>query len=134
MKKLSRENLIELHEFVINETGGHSGIRSQKDIESIINNIEYPVNKDKIRSIVYVCAQLFRLIIHNHPFLDGNKRTALAVVLSLLERNKYRLNASPKNIEEFTFKIAKGEIKELDDIEYWIFNNLKKISKSGVDI
>lgn len=134
MKKLSSENIIELHEFVIEETGGHSGVRSHKDLESIINNIEYPIDRNKLRSMVYVCAQLFRLIINKHPFVDGNKRTALAIVIALLERNRYKLKATNKEVEEFTLRIAKGEINELDEIEYWIFNNLRKISKSGEEL
>ncbi|MFA5888454.1 MAG: type II toxin-antitoxin system death-on-curing family toxin [Candidatus Nanoarchaeia archaeon] len=134
MKKLSAEHLIQLHEFVVNETGGYSGIRNRKDLESVISSIEYPINRDKVRSIVHICAQLFRLIIQKHPFLDGNKRTALAAVLALLERNRYKLKSTDKDIENFTFKIAKGEIFELDEIEYWIFSRLKKVSKSGEEL
>lgn len=134
MKKLSAEHLIQLHEFVVNETGGHSGIRNRKDLESVISSIEYPLNRDKVRSIVHICAQLFRLIIQKHPFLDGNKRTALAAVLALLERNRYKLKSTDKDIENFTFKIAKGEVFELDEIEYWIFSRLQKVSKSGEEL
>lgn len=134
MKKLSPETIIELHEFLIDETGGHSGLRSHKDLETIISSIEYPINRDKIRSMIHICAQIFRLIINKHPFVDGNKRTALAVVLALLERNRYKLKATNKEIEEFTLQIAKGQISEIDEIEYWMFNRLRKISKSGVEL
>lgn len=134
MKKISTQNIIEIHEFIINNTGGHSGIRSHNDIESIISNIEYPVNRSKIMSTVHICAQLFRLIIQKHPFVDGNKRTALAVVLAFLERNRYKLKATNTEIEEFTLQIANGNISELDEIEYWIFDRLKKISKSGEEL
>ncbi|MFH1065213.1 MAG: type II toxin-antitoxin system death-on-curing family toxin [Nanoarchaeota archaeon] len=134
MKQLSAQHLVQLHEFVISETGGHSGIRNRKDLESVISSIEYPVNRDKIRSIVHICAQLFRLIIQKHPFIDGNKRTALAVVLALLERNRYKLKTTDKDIESFTFSMAKGEVTELDEIEYWIFSRLKKVSKSGEEL
>ncbi|MDD4878020.1 MAG: hypothetical protein PHO02_03220 [Candidatus Nanoarchaeia archaeon] len=52
----------------------------------------------------------------------------------MLERNRYKLKTTDKDIESFTFKIAKGEVTELDEIEYWIFSRLKKVSKSGEEI
>lgn len=55
-------------------------------------------------------------------------------MLVLLERNRYKLKTTDKDIESFTFKIAKGEVTELDEIEYWIFSRLKKVSKSGEEI
>jgi death-on-curing protein len=134
MKKLTIDHIIEVHDLVIEETGGHPGLRNKKDIEMILDMIEYPVEKSKIRSLVHVSAQLLKLIIMNHPFVDGNKRTALTVMLALLKRNNYKLKATKTELEKFIWKIAKGGITETDEIEYWIFQRLKKVSKSGDEI
>lgn len=127
---INSENIIEVHDFVIDETGGHPGLRNRKDLETLLSQVNYPPDRDRKGSLVFVCAQILKSIIQNHPFVDGNKRTALGIVLTLLKRNNYKFKAPKKDIENLVWKIAKGEINQLDEIEYWIFSNIKMISKS----
>lgn len=45
-------------------------------------------------------------IARNHPFLDGNKRTALAACLVFLDLNGYEIFANPDDLENFTVAIS----------------------------
>jgi death-on-curing protein len=78
-----------IHEILIEKFGDSSGIRDREILESAINrpyhtfdqNDLYPLPVDK-------AAAIFESLISNHPFVDGNKRTAYVVMrLLLLESN-----------------------------------------------
>jgi death-on-curing protein len=54
-------------------------------------------------------AYLFH-IAANHPFVDGNKRTALAAALTFLEENGFRLDADQQSVGDLVLDLASGEI------------------------
>jgi len=56
-------------------------------------------------------AYLFH-ICRNHPFVDGNKRTALASAEIFLLLNGMRLTAGNKDLEELTFGVAAGKVSK----------------------
>lgn len=80
--------VLAIHREVIAAHGGSSGVRDGALLESAVAATQAtawgePVFKDGIE---IAAAYLFYLC-RNHPFLDGNKRTALASCLVFLERN-----------------------------------------------
>ncbi len=76
------------HEILTDKFGGSKGIRDRGILESAINrpfqtfdqNELYPVPVDKAEVI-------FESIISNHPFIDGNKRTAYVLMRLILLEN-----------------------------------------------
>jgi death-on-curing protein len=46
----------------------------------------------------------------NHPFVDGNKRTALLCALMFLDINGHKLAASKKEVEETVLKVAASQM------------------------
>jgi death-on-curing protein len=56
-------------------------------------------------------AYLFHLS-RNHPFIDGNKRTALAAALVFLAYNSIEIKTTTDGLEELTLKVAQGKIKK----------------------
>ena len=50
----------------------------------------------------------------NHPFVDGNKRTALAAALTFLHMNGVRIEASEDELVELSFKAAAGDISKAE--------------------
>jgi death-on-curing protein len=58
-------------------------------------------------------AYLFHLA-QNHPFLDGNKRTALAAALAFLWLNDWRLNAGEDELTELVIGVASGRAGKAD--------------------
>ncbi len=73
-------------------------------------------------AIVRKSAYALYSLIRNHPFWDGNKRTAFAVSMFILKANGFRLIATKEQSIELVLKIAKGDLR-LKDVEDWISNN-----------
>ena len=63
-------------------------------------------------------------IAKNHPFIDGNKRTALVVMRTFLALNGYDLNASQEEKYITFLKLAEGRIDE-DELIEWVRSKLK---------
>jgi death-on-curing protein len=54
-------------------------------------------------------AYLFHLV-KNHPFVDGNKRTAFAVMVTFLRVNGYRLSLSNGEAYDLVMQVAQGQV------------------------
>ncbi len=65
-------------------------------------------------------------LVQNHPFWDGNKRTAFAISMFILKGNGFRLTATKEQSIEFILKIAKGNLK-LKDVEDWISDKVHEL-------
>jgi death-on-curing protein len=63
-------------------------------------------------------------IIHNRPFLDGNKRTGFMVAAVFLEINGHVLTATEESVVQNTLALASGKLKEADYAAW--FKNIKK--------
>jgi death on curing protein len=88
-RHLSTEAAVAIHEAVLNAHGGSAGLRDRALLESAVAAPQAsfggePLIKDRIE---VAAAYLFYLC-RNHPFVDGNKRTALASCLVFLESNE----------------------------------------------
>jgi len=62
--------------------------------------------------------------VRNHPFTDGNKRTAFIVVMVLLDLSGWTLglDATPEAVEDLMLRIARGELR-FGEIEDWFRRN-----------
>lgn len=70
-------------------------------------------------------AALFESIILNHPFVDGNKRTATIATEFFLEINGLTLSAPDKAFEDFAVHIAESR-PPLEEIEEWLKENTER--------
>ena len=61
-------------------------------------------------------------VLRNHPFIDGNKRTAVIALSMFLDLNGIRLAANPKEAADVFFKAAAGELNE-ESLLAWVFKN-----------
>lgn len=64
-------------------------------------------------------------MILNHPFLDGNKRTALAVLYEFLKQNGYKFSATDNELIEFPLKVERKEL-DIMGIAKWLKEHTKK--------
>jgi len=101
-----------MHSELLAEHGGRPGIR---DLALLSSALARPRN----RRVYGASASLFDLaaaygfgINKNHPFIDGNKRLALAVMYVFLEINGYRLNAPEVEAADLILRLASGELGE----------------------
>lgn len=120
---ISLEEVEVIHKLLISKFGGSQGIRDLPLLESAINRpfqtfdqMElYPTPIDK-------AAALFESLIINHPFIDGNKRTAYVLMSLLLLENQIHLKVSGDEKYSFVISASKGELK-FDQIKNWISSN-----------
>jgi len=110
--------------------GGPDGIRDPGLLESALAR---PQNK-----FAYGEADLAALaaaygfgIARNHPFIDGNKRTALASSIVFLNLNKLDLDAPQEAATAIILALAAGEIGE-DVLARWIADHIKPLDAPGI--
>lgn len=128
---LSLEQIIRLHDSVIQEFGGLSGIRDYNLLFSCIESPKMAMFGDDLYPSFYDKASVYLFnIICNHPFNDGNKRTGAGSALLFLRINKIqiRCDLSPKNkvYENFLVNVARGKITK-EQASYFLEHG-KKLS------
>ena len=117
---ISRQEVESIHEILIEKFGGSSGIRDREILESAIGRPYQTFDQnDLYPSPIDKAAAIFESIISNHPFVDGNKRTAYVVMRLVLLESKLDIYASQNEKYEFVMRAAKGEIK-FDKIREWL--------------
>lgn len=107
-----------MHGEQLAEHGGSAGIRDESLLESALakplNVFAYEGNPHIFR----LAASYAFGIARNHPFVDGNKRTALVVSLTFLDRNGWDITASKEDLY-FTFlHLADGSLSE-EELAAW---------------
>ena len=122
---LTLEEILFLHHSVIEDFGGLHGVRDEGRLLSTIESPKQQVfGKELYASVFDKAAVVLRNIVADHPFVDGNKRTAVTVCGVFLMRNKYSLTCSPKLLEDYVVQIAVEHLT-VKQIASW----LKKHSK-----
>jgi death-on-curing protein len=112
-----------LHDLGLVAFGGAAGVRDFGALESALarprNLLAYGKKKP---SLARLAAAYAFGIIKNHPFIDGNKRTALVVAFSFLEVNGIEINASEEDAYQVFMDLASGRVSE-EELGGWISDN-----------
>ncbi len=99
MKRLSGEHIKALHSLLIMETGGLDGIRDEGLFESAIHSPFQTFDGVYVYgSLEMKAARLGFSLIKNHPFVDGNKRIGVLVMLVFLEINGVVIDCSDEEL------------------------------------
>lgn len=81
---------------------------------------------DPAKDVAKAASILWYEIIRNHPFCDGNKRTAAETALFLIKTNDFRLNMPPNGIIYLSLKIANKDITP-EDLTKEVQNRLERV-------
>jgi death-on-curing protein len=109
MNYLTPEQILFLHARLIEETGGSHGLRDLGLLESAAARPRATFGgEDLYPDLFSKAAALMDSLIHNHPFVDGNKRTGITAAGLFLVRNGYRLVATNPDMEAFTRRVAES--------------------------
>ena len=121
----------EIHEIIISETGGLTGLRDATVLHSAAARPFVTFGQDLYQSDFAKAAALFHSLIKSHPFLDGTKRTAFATALFFLDTCGHSI---PKRfpvgeVVDFCVSIAEENLrksggeevvpKSIDEIAAW---------------
>ena len=117
---LTVEEILFLHHAIIEDFGGSHGVRDENRLLSVVQAPRQQVfNKELYATIHEKAAVLLRNIIGDHPFVDGNKRTAITVCGVFLARNNYLLTCKPKELEDFAVRVAVEHLT-VEQITLWL--------------
>jgi death-on-curing protein len=120
MDYLSVEEILRLHFQVIEDFGGSHGVRDENRLRSVVEAPRQEVfGQEQYPSVFEKAAVYLRNIIGDHPFTDGNKRTAVTVCGIFLARNGYALTANPKELEDFAVRVATDHLS-VAEITNWL--------------
>lgn len=127
MKTLTPKQILLLHEAMIKKHGGSSGVRDIGMFESaIFRPFATFAGSDLYKNIYLKSAAFMQSIVKNHPFVDGNKRTAFVGCFMLLKINKIHLVVKNEQAVKFMLQVA-TENCSVDEIAVWLKKHSKKI-------
>lgn len=120
MRIIDKESVLIMYQMLIEETGGGFGIRDENILESSISApFQTFDGSDLYQTINEKAARLCYNLIKNHPFIDGNKRIGVFVMLVFLEMNGIVIKASSKELVDIAVKCASSEM-DYEDILTWL--------------
>ena len=117
---ISEADILLLHEFSILDYGGAKEIRDRNLLLSAINRpFQTFDGKELYPGPFEKAAALGESLIINHPFVDGNKRTALLAMLALLKEYGKELSVDENELYNFVIQMSTGE-KKFEEIVTWL--------------
>lgn len=120
---LTVEEVIALHEKLIERTGGSHGLRDRNLLESAVfsamsgfaDSEAYPTVEEK-------AARLMFSLTNNHAFVDGNKRIGVLTMLMTLQLNNVKINYTQAELSSLGLSVADGKT-EYAQILDWIMEH-----------
>jgi death-on-curing protein len=110
MRYLTLLEVLEAHERILQQSGGELGVLNLGALESALAQPRMTFGgQDLYPTIVEKAAALGFSLIQNHPFVDGNKRTAHAAMETFLVLNGYQIAATVEEQEDIILKVAAGK-------------------------
>ena len=112
---LTLAEVIEIHADQIHRYGGQGGLRDLGLLESALAQPEASFGGVWLHGNLYEMAAAYAYhLCQNHPFIDGNKRTALATALVFLELNGISVIDPRGRLKNAMFRIASSKMNKND--------------------
>jgi len=126
---VAEDVVLAIHDEQIAEHGGLAGVRDRALLHSALARPQHLVAYEH-PDVADLAASYTFGIARNHPFLDGNKRTALVVAAGVfLPLNGYKLSASDGESVRVMLSVADGSVSE-PELAAWLRANTSPIKKS----
>ena len=116
----SAQEVREIHEFVIQLYGGSFGLRDEGLLESALASPRQTMFDEELYPDLAVKAAILLIgLVKNHPFVDGNKRTAFLATLRFLEVNGYMLTAAEEELFNLVQDVVSSQV-EKNQVTEWL--------------
>jgi death-on-curing protein len=112
-----------IHTDQIHQHGGSYGLRDEGALESALARPQNRWHYEDEATLSALAASYAFGLARNHPFIDGNKRTAFQTMYAFLGLNGWRIRAEEDDAAEVMENVASGEIDEAKLAE-WLDNHL----------
>lgn len=108
---LSIEDVLILHLIAIEDQGGNPSLRDRGLLESAIAMPRQQVSGQFLHDDIPAMAAAYAFhICRNHPFIDGNKRAALAAMVAFLADNGWSFDASTDDAQKLILRLAASDL------------------------
>ncbi|MDJ0871982.1 MAG: type II toxin-antitoxin system death-on-curing family toxin [Gammaproteobacteria bacterium] len=121
---IRKDVTIAIHERVLADHGGESGIRDRGLLESALARPQQIHSYDD-PDLATLAAAYATGIIRNHPFIDGNKRVGFMVAYVFLSRNGVNLTATEVSATQAVMDLAAGQMTE-EQFCQWLRDNTER--------
>lgn len=126
MRYVSVEDILLIHDRLITTIGGSFGVRDEHLLKSIAERPKTAfAGADMFPSLFDKAAVYLESLATYHVFVDGNKRTGIAVTSYFLFLNSWSLDLPVEEIEGFILQVAQKK-KTLPDIAVWLKKHSRK--------
>ena len=120
MRYLETDEIILIHERILDQSGGAGGIRDYGLLDSAVARPHAAFGgREAYPNLFAKAAALGHSLVLNHPFVDGNKRTAWEAMHTFIEENGYSLLATTDAIVELVLGIEDKTLG-LEAIAAWL--------------
>lgn len=119
---LRKDEVLILHAEAIIGFGGPHGLRDEGLLESALHRPKHRAEYNPDASLFELAAAYAFGLAKNHPFVDGNKRIALASIFAFLHRNGYRFHPDEAEAVEAILGLVTGAVNE-EQLAAWIDTN-----------
>ena len=120
---LTLEELLIIHQHLIDEFGGSYGLRDPKALEAAAMRPQTGYYKN----IFEEAAALMESLAMNHPFIDGNKRMAFFAADIFLRMNGYYIDCDDQEAYDYFMSLFESSSFKFEKLFVWIRQNSKSL-------
>lgn len=127
MKSLEYQQALLVYRRVMEETGGSPGIRDEGLLLAALARPRASFGgEDLYPTLFEKAAALAESLVRSHPFVDGNKRMALACLRTMLKMNGYQVVASQDAKVQLILRIV-GKQVTVQDVAEWLKQHSRRL-------
>ena len=121
------EEVLAIHDVLIQETGGASGLRDMGALESAL----FRPQMGYYDGLIEESAAMMESLAMNHPFVDVNKRIALGATDAFLRLNGDFIDCDSREAYDFFMQLFETNSFRFAELKTWLEQHLKPLPGSG---
>lgn len=126
---LSLDDVLGIHQDSVEAFGGSQGVRDRGGLEAAVMRPQSGYYDD----VISEAAALWESLSQNHPFVDGNKRTAFASMAAHLAINGYWLQVEDLEAYRFVMDLYTSGRFRMTELEAWLRTHARILPSLGGD-
>lgn len=120
MIKLTKEQVVSIHSSLIKASGGTDGVRDEGLLESALETpFQTFDGHDLYPSIIQKAARIGYSLVSNHPFIDGNKRIGIHIMLVFLAINGIDISCTQEDLIKIGLSLA-DDTMTFEELSVWL--------------
>jgi death-on-curing protein len=120
MIKLTKEQVVSIHSSLIKASGGTDGVRDDGLLESALESpFQTFDGQDLYPSIIQKAARIGYSLVSNHPFIDGNKRIGIHIMLVFLAINGIDISCTQEDLIKIGLSLA-DDTMTFEELSVWL--------------